>query len=859
MGLRSKVLIVVAPVTIFILCFIIDVVLMRVGAHRHAGTLGAAAFHALLMTGLSLPLIYLWFRSVARLFHARNELSTRSARQEVLDRLLAVSARGGGAEEVLKKALDVITSVPWLPFRPQGGVWVMDERVPGRLALAASRELPPGVLTTCSSIPVGECLCGKVALTGKTTHLAGVDETHCIRYPGITPHGHYCVSLRREGRVLGVLNLFLEEGHEAKEEEIEFLRPVSGIFADVIERKLMENHIERRLNVERALAEVSSIFASGAETDFGRVLGVMARSVSAARASVVIASGRDEAMEAGAWCFPDCHGALEMADRERFGWWYARIEADGAVAVSDVDSLPPRAAEERGLLAEMGVTAVAAVPVAGREGEVAGFLALEDIAGPRAWSPEELKLLKVVSAMITVQMEQRRARETINRMAYYDPLTGLPNRRLFFDRLGQIISRGRWKRRFAAVLFIDVDRFKTINDTLGHAAGDKLLKALAARLRGCLHEGDTVARLGGDEFTVILQELGRPEDVFSVIRKITSALERPVDLGGQEVIVTASIGVSVYPHDGEEPDELLKNADVAMYKAKTEGRNTYCIYSPEMNERAVEKLRLENMLRRAVERREFVLHYQPQVDARTGRVAALEALVRWDNPRMGLVPPGDFIPLAEETGLITDIGRWVLRTACAEARSLMDQGHRDLRMAVNISSRQFRQSGFVTEVERALAETGFPPRLLELELTESIIMDSTELVISRMKELKKMGIRFTVDDFGTGYSSLSYLKRIPLDALKIDRSFVANILTSVDDASISIAIVRLAHNMRLQVVAEGVETEAQERFLARLDCDLMQGFLYSRPMNALEVVEYLKGGSVKKGGPPRKTGGGKAG
>lgn len=433
--------------------------------------------------------------------------------------------------------------------------------------------------------------------------------------------------------------------------------------------------------------------------------------------------------------------------------------------------------------------------------------------------------------------KRKQTEERLNYLASFDALTDLPNRTLFYDRLGQATARARWHKRWVAVLFLDLDRFKVINDTLGHAIGDLLLKAAAVRLTGSIREGDTVARLGGDEFVLILDDLAQPQDTSKVAQKILDALSDPFDLEGRELFITASIGIALWPEDGEDPETLLKNADIAMYRAKEQGRNACQLYSPALNAKASERLTLENALRHALEREELLLLYQPKVDLATGKIIGLEALVRWKHPQWGLVSPADFIPLAEETGLIVPIGEWVLWTACAQNKAWQEAGFPPIRIAVNLSARQFNKQNFAEMVARLLGEVGLDPQYLELELTESIIMKNAESTMTMLQELDAMGVELTVDDFGTGYSSLSYLKRFPVHTLKIDRSFVRNLTTDPEDVAIVTAIITLAHTLHLKVIAEAVETVEQLALLRSLECDQMQGYLFSRPLPSGEVAK----------------------
>ena len=438
--------------------------------------------------------------------------------------------------------------------------------------------------------------------------------------------------------------------------------------------------------------------------------------------------------------------------------------------------------------------------------------------------------------------ERKRSEQTIKHMAYHDNLTGLPNRLLLTDRLNQVLARGRWHKRIAAVLYLDLDRFKDINDTLGHPTGDALLKAVAERLVGCLRDGDTVARQGGDEFTMLLQDVYRIDDVTKVIEKIFSSFGAPFVTGGHEIFLTASIGMSIYPDDGADAETLLKNADIALHQAKEEGRNKYKLFTPAMNEKIAKRLDLGKRLRKAAEKEEFLLYYQPEVDINTGEVIGIEALLRWQEQGRGLTLPGEFIPFAEDSGLIVPIGEWVMRAACTQNRVWQERGLKPVSIAVNLSMRQFRQKNFLDAVARILKETGLDPKYLDLELTESVLMEDAESVIDILNKLKATGIRLTIDDFGTGYSSLEYLKRMPINMLKIAQSFIRDITSDPDDATIATTIIRMGHSLGIEVIAEGVETVEQLNLLKGMQCDKIQGYLASRPVPAGEVEKFLEKG-----------------
>ncbi|HLO75790.1 MAG TPA: EAL domain-containing protein [Magnetospirillum sp.] len=440
--------------------------------------------------------------------------------------------------------------------------------------------------------------------------------------------------------------------------------------------------------------------------------------------------------------------------------------------------------------------------------------------------------------------ERKKAEERIKNLAYFDVLTGLPNRRLFTDRLQVAIANAHRHGQNLAIMFLDLDLFKRINDTLGHGVGDMVLIETARRLGQCVREGDTVARLGGDEFVILLPELDHLEDAAKLAERVINNVKAPFVIDEHELYVTTSVGIAVYPDDGQSCEQLIKNADTAMYRAKDLGRNAYQLYTPSMNARSFERLAMESSLRHALARSEFTLVYQGKVDLVSGRMSGVEALVRWRHPDMGLVSPAEFIPLAENMGLIGDIGAWVLKAACRQCKSWHELGLPPVRIAVNVSALQFREGDVPALVQEALTETGLSPQYLELELTESVLMQRVEEVAHVLRELRQMGVHISIDDFGTGYSSLSYLKRMPIDALKIDRSFVHDLLedgkvTNGEGAEIVSTIINLAHNLRLRAVAEGVETEEQAAFLRDCGCDEIQGYLISRPVSGEDLISLF--------------------
>jgi diguanylate cyclase (GGDEF)-like protein/PAS domain S-box-containing protein len=432
--------------------------------------------------------------------------------------------------------------------------------------------------------------------------------------------------------------------------------------------------------------------------------------------------------------------------------------------------------------------------------------------------------------------------DELARQANHDSLTGLPNRNLLWDRIDRACARTQRYGGFAAVAFLDLDNFKVVNDSLGHSLGDHLLRAVAARLESSLRAMDTVARLGGDEFVLVLSDHKNEQSVSGELQRIVQSFSQPFVVDGRDVFITASVGVALYPQDAKDPETLMKSAELAMYRAKESGRNAYQLYTAEMQTKVTERLALEGMLRRALERGEFSLHYQPQVDLRTNCIFGCEALLRWNQPDLGMIGPGKFIPLAEETGLIVPIGEWIVRTACRQSKTWQNAGLAAVTMAVNISARQFRENTLLQAVAKILDETGLDASQLELEVTESVIMHDTQHVIATLQAFADMGVSLSVDDFGTGYSSLSYLKRFPVNRLKIDQSFVRDVTTDADDAAIAQAVITLGHTMNLRVIAEGVETPEQLAFLRRNQCDEMQGYLFGKPMPADEFAKLLETG-----------------
>ncbi len=616
---------------------------------------------------------------------AEDEIKSNYQAQTVISKLLNISLQEISLEEQLKIILEHIISISWVSLVSKGAIFLVEDDT-GVLVMKAQHDLAAPLLKSCARVPFGRCMCGRAAASGKIEFADRIDERHDTQYDGIKPHGHYCVPIMHDEKVLGIINLYVKEGHKRDQREERFLRAVADVLAGIIRHKQAEKQIKY--------------------------------------------------------------------------------------------------------------------------------------------------------------------------LAYYDDLTGLPNRVLFKDRVEHSLKETQRYNGLVAVLFLDLDNFKKINDTLGHRMGDLMLKEVARRLKTCLRESDSIARknetisesilarLGGDEFTVLLINIMHIEDAAKVSQRILEVISQPITLDSHEVIITASIGISTCCIEDENVDSLLKHADTAMYKAKKDGKNNYKFFNQSMNTAVMRRLDLENNLRKAYINGEFILYYQPQFDIVTGKMVGMEALIRWQHPEMGMVPPMEFIPLAEETGLILPIGEWVLNAACAQNKAWQDAGYLPIKISVNLSSRQFKNNDIIKTISKVLKDTCMDPRYLVLEITESIIMQNKEKTISMLNTLNTMGLSLAMDDFGTGYSSLSYLKRFPVDVIKIDRSFIKDVTGSKEDAAIVKAIIAMAHSLELKVIAEGVETKQQLKFLLEHGCDEIQGYLFSRPLPAEDASKLLKRGLV---------------
>ncbi|UNC93142.1 EAL domain-containing protein [Candidatus Contubernalis alkaliaceticus] len=523
---------------------------------------------------------------------------------------------------------------------------------------------------------------------------------------------------------------------------------------------------------------------------------------------------------------------------EYISWWMDQILHNGVVHIPDLESLPPEAAQEKRLFKKQQIQSLLSIPVTNK-GKILGLLCFDSVKETKTWREDHQEFLRILANLLADALVKVRAEKEINYMAYYDLLTGLPNHTLFKNRLEQAIHLTRRTEKFISVMFMDLDSFKNVNDTMGHEGGDELLKQVASRISGCVRKHDTVCRFGGDELLLLLTNFARAEDISRVCENIMVAFEMPFKVNDRELFITASAGIAVYPVDGEEGETLIKNADLAMNASKNKGKNQFTLCSPVMREDIMKKMQLTNSLYRALERNELMLYYQPQVNVVTKEIIGLEALVRWNHPELGMISPGIFIPLAEQTGLINSIGQWVLFKACHQNKLWQDMNLPPLRMSVNLSVEQFRNVNLANLVANTLSKTGLDSKYLELEITESTAVKEAGYIIGVLQELKELGVTIAIDDFGTEYSSLSRLKTLPVDRIKIDMQFVHGISEGNKDEAIAKIIIQLAKSLELKVTAEGVETEPQVEFFSKQMCDEIQGFYYYKPMSALELEKIL--------------------
>ena len=690
----------------------------------------------------------------------------------------------------------------------------------------------------------GEGLAGKAWQSGEPQWAADITQDERLGQKLLAlrsgMRGVFAFPVISEGKSIGVLVFNSREVRERQDELVQAIRVIGGQMGQFLKRKQAEGKIRDQANRQRLIAEFGQqVLASTDLADvLNRAVDLVSRTLNSDYCNLLELD----------------HDGKNLMFRAAVGWpeeWIGRrtvpvrtgTRADLVLSrrepliVEDYDRDTDASSP---FLREFGVRSGIVAPLYGTTGTF-GILSAHALQ-PRRFTEDEVNFLRNVAYIVAVAIERSKSEERLAYLAQFDSLTGLPNRHLFHDRLTQTMVQAKRSGRPMGMLFIDLDRFKLVNDTLGHGTGDRLLKEAATRLTQCVRSGDTVGRFGGDEFGAILADLGAVGDAGLVAQKIIEALERPFSLEGSETYVTASIGITLFPDDGEDAGALIMNSDTAMYRAKEQGRNNYQYFTREMNERALARVQMEAALRRAIERREFRLHYQPKVDLRSGEICGAEALLRWQHPERGIITPEEFIPVLEETGLILPVGEWVMREACGQTMAWKRAGLATLPVAVNLSARQFQQKDLESAVRDIFTETGVDPSLIDFELTESLLMKNPEAAARTLRGLKRAGVKISVDDFGTGYSSLAYLKRFPIDTLKIDRAFIRDVTTDPEDAAITLAIIGLAHGLKLKVVAECVETESQLNFLSTHACDEMQGYYFAEPAAAAEIEVMLREG-----------------
>lgn len=667
-------------------------------------------------------------------------------------------------------------------------------------------------------------------------HPDDLDTSRRAMRAHLRDHAPYEVEFRLRAKN-GEYRWFLSRGQAIRNGQGRAVR-MAGSIKDITDRKEADAAISRHAMQQSLIAAFGQLALKNPEADelMAQAVVVTCQGLNVELCRLLVFGSDDHVLERKAasgwnadWASRLIFDAVEETE-DRFS-----IGVRETVIVDDFEL--ERRFRPSSILRAHGVRSSVEMLIRGARGSYAVLGAYSREAAQ--FTEESANFLRGITNTLASSMDRKVVDDQLLYMAQFDGLTGLANRRLHLDRLSQTIKQAGRTRFPIGVLFVDIDRFKVVNDSLGHSAGDQVLVQVAQRLKANVRSGDMVSRHGGDEFAVTLVDLVNAENAGVVAQKILEALSLPFGVGGQEVHVSASVGISIYPIDGADADTLLRNADTAMYRAKELGRNRYQYFLAQMNERAVARLKIETQLRGALERGEFLLHYQPKVNIASGEISGYEALLRWQHPERGLVSPADFIQILEETGIIIPVGAWVVRKVCEQLKDWQAAGMRLRPVAVNLSARQFDQKNLDAIIGDIVNVTGANPRLLEFELTESMLMSDPEAAVRMLRNIKAFGCRLSVDDFGTGYSSLAYLKRFPLDSLKIDRTFIRDITNNMDDATIGIAIIKLAHSLKLSVVAEGVETEAQLDFLRMHECDEAQGYYFARPMPAADCVRAL--------------------
>lgn len=618
-----------------------------------------------------------------------------------------------------------------------------------------------------------------------------------------------------------------------------------GLFINrVYIERLKEN--SRQIEFQKLISDISFDFISVSQLNFdGNINAVLKKTglfFKVDRTYIFLLKGQDSTMNyACEWCKEGVASERETVQQvplETFPWGMEQLKGNKLIYIKDVDKLPDEAAPEKEQLIRRGVKSAVIIPIV-ENGEILGVMGFDSVLSHKSWPDEYIQMLKILSNLLANGLLKIRSEEKIEHLAYYDYLTGLPNRLLFSDRLVRSLRLAGRDERLTGIIFLDLDSFKMVNDTMGHSAGDTVLQEVARGLTRRLGKRDTVARFGGDEFLIMVNNLEDYESIIGVADTVMEMFEIPFSINGQAFFITGSAGIAVYPFDGEDAETLIKNADIAMYMAKNSGKNQYALCTADMNEKVKKDVGLSNSLYQAEERNELVVYYQPQIRLQTGGIVGLEALLRWNHPELGMILPRVFIPLAEANGTISSIGQWVLKTAIRQNKKWQDMGFPHLRMAINISPVQFNNPDFAENLDQLLKEEGLNPKYLELEITESVATKESGHILNTLNKLKQLGVTISIDDFGREYSSLNRLKTLPVDRIKIDMQFVHGIEGSEKDQAITKVIINLAKNLGLEVLAEGVETMPQLEFLNKKMCDEVQGYYYFKPMTAEEIEEIL--------------------
>ncbi|MBF0318493.1 MAG: EAL domain-containing protein [Nitrospirae bacterium] len=777
--------------------------------------------------------------TIQQLYKREADIIQSSKKQKVINSILEESLLPAPIEELCENILELLMSISWIHLQRKGCIFLADEES-GGLKIVASHNFSDEQVASCSPLPYGKCLCGLAAATRELVFSQdNKEEAHSIRYKHMFPHGHYCVPIISADRLLGVINVYLNVGYERKNEDEVFLKSVARTIAGVILRKEAETKMNQNFLIQNVINTVLqlSIKSFSLKEYLEKILELISTvpwlSTKTTGCIFLIENGNDELeMVVHRGISPLL---LKTCKRVPMGSCLCgRCAHTGKVIfTSTIDD------KHEVTYGGMHNHGHYCIPIKSKE-KVVGVINLYVEAGHTRTALEEGFLVSVANTLSGI-VERKRMEERLEYLANNDALTGLPNRVLFIERLRHEIKSGTRYGHMLGVLYIDIDNFKIVNDTMGHDIGDLLIKSIAGRLSRCIRESDTVSRMSGDEFTVILSNLKDTGHIEAITNKLLTCLNEPYEVNRKSYSVTASIGISVFPSDAATAGDLLKHADTAMYHAKNTGKNSYVFFNSEMDESLNKRLTLEKELRLAIERDELIMHYQPQIDIKSGRIVGAEALVRWQHPERGLIFPDKFITLAEDAGIMIPLGEQVLYKSCKQNTEWQSAELPPIVVAVNVSTTQI--SGHYNLADIAfgvLNKTGMASTHLEIEITESFCMQNVDSTISMLRRFNSRGINVSIDDFGTGYSSLSYLKYLPFKKLKIDRSFIKEITKNHDDLTIVKTIIDMSHNLRLKVIAEGVETSEQLEILRTLGCDEVQGYLFSRPLPAEDFAELLK-------------------